>query len=280
MSTSSPTPAQRQASGPPASPRPPGARWYILVASALVVVVTAGFGIMISTLFPSQAYELVLGLIIILGASVLTILLFIMSAAFSALHLNDPNQALGLPQGSIRAMIALLLIIVWAIVSVSIFRFVAFGSGTTGPGPAASPDGIKLAQQLFTTMSTLVVAVASFYFGSSTVRNAFTAMQPPRPTLLKLFPTSGEVGQAALAMTIIGKNFLAPPKVVRLVLGTAELYATSITFSNTDVSLIDCEISIDTTQAPGMWDLVVTGDDGGDYRLAKAFKITAKSAAP
>ena len=68
-----------------------------------------------------KCQAILLGLIIILGASVLVLLLFVMAAGFNALGLNNPDESLGLPKGTVRAMIALLLIIVWVIVSIYLF---------------------------------------------------------------------------------------------------------------------------------------------------------------
>ena len=264
----------------PADPTGAGAptvRWYITAAIVIIVLVAGGFGLLISGLFPSESYELVLGLMIILGASVLTVLLFIMAAAFSSLNLSDSGQALGLPVGSVRAMIAFLLIIVWAIVSVSVFRFVAFGSGT-GPGPAtaASPDGIKLEQQLFTTMSTLVVAISAFYFGSSSVASAqrsLTSAAPSPPEIVRIIPNEGRQDQGEMQLTILGKNFLHV-KSVRLVLTPDTIVARDIVVSTTaGISPIDCKITIDNTTKLGQWDVIVTNDDGKEYTHTRAFTI-------
>lgn len=259
----------------PSSPNNVSIIWYIVATLLLIILIGASF--VLSSLYTSQAQELVIGLLIILGVSVLTVLLFVVAAAFNSLHLSDPRQALGLPLGSVRALIALLLIIIWAIVSIFVFRFVAFGSGT--PGVVASQDGIKLAQQLFTTMSTLVVAVSAFYFGSSSVaaaqQRALTSGAAV-PVLLKVVPERGQQGQANMPLVIIGKNFLRAPKVVRFVMGSDDMVATGISITNTEVSLVDCTLTIKDDQKPGLWDLVVLNDDGNEYQLPKAFTIAPK----
>lgn len=243
---------------------------YIVAAGVLIALVAAGF--VIANYFVPQA-ELILGLIIILGVSLLTVLLFIVAAAFKTLQLSDSKQALGLPQGSVRALIALLLIIIWAIVSIYVFRFVAFGNSSGG---AASADGIKLAQQLFTTMSTLVVAVSAFYFGSSSAAQRTSTSGPIVPSLLKVVPERGLQGQADLSLVIVGKNFLRAPKSIRFVLGNESMIATGISITNTEVSLIDCTITIREDQQQGAWDLVVLNDDGNEYRLSRAFTVMPK----
>ncbi len=244
---------------------------YVIAAGILIALVAAGF--VIANYFVPQA-ELILGLIIILGVSLLTVLLFIVAAAFKTLQLSDGQQALGLPQGSVRALIALLLIIIWAIISIYVFRFVAFGNSSGG---AASADGIKLAQQLFTTMSTLVVAVSAFYFGSSSAAQRAPTSGTVVPSLLKVVPEKGLQGQVDLALVIVGKNFLRTPKAVRFVLGNESIFATGINITNTEVSLIDCTITIREDQQQGAWDLVVLNDDGNEYRLPKAFTVEARN---
>lgn len=255
---------------------PPTVRWYIVAAICIIIIIGIGAGgILFSS---SQSYELILGLIIIFGSGVLTVLLFIMASAFSALKLTDTRQALGLPSGSVRAMIALLLIIIWAIVSIFVFRFVAFGNvGPNGPAGAASADGIKLAQQLFTTMSTLVVAVSAFYFGSSAAARKDLIPAQTQPTILKVVPNIGKQGQGELPLTIVGKNFLQLPKSIRLILDTEVIIANGIVLNNTEVSLIDCNITINDNQTVGQWDLIITNDDGCEFRLPKAFTVMAKT---
>ncbi len=74
--------------------------WYILAAFLLVVLI---FGAVVLALFNGGNVEIVLGLTVVAGASVLVLVLFIMPAGFTAMKMNDPQQALGLPKGSIRA---------------------------------------------------------------------------------------------------------------------------------------------------------------------------------
>ncbi len=66
---------------------------------------------LVTYVFPIKQPELITGLIIILGLGVLLVLLFIMAAGFSSLDIADKSQAMGLPEGSIRAIIALFLIV-------------------------------------------------------------------------------------------------------------------------------------------------------------------------
>ena len=104
---------------------------------------------------------LIAGVVIFLSALAALVVIFVRNG------LSNRNYALGLPDGSIRAIIALSLILLFAILAV--FLYIGQGGfGTTQP-TAAQTD---IAKQLVTTLSTLVVAIASFYFGSTTVREA------------------------------------------------------------------------------------------------------------
>jgi hypothetical protein len=161
--------------------------------------------------------------------SVMALLLALSMTAifFSWAKLADQRQALGLPEGSVRAVIALALIIIFAITAVFFYSrvassatFVSTGltedevrlipvserlSTTADPLPTVDPQatplpsgaptpapvvqtytvtridpaqvqGNDLAQQIITTVSTLVVAVSAFYFGTSSVKAAVEAV--------------------------------------------------------------------------------------------------------
>jgi hypothetical protein len=247
--------------------RPPQVGWFIFASMIIIIFIAIGLGILISYLY-TTGFELILGLMIILGVSVLTVLLFIMASAFYALGLANPQEALGLPPGSVRAMIALLLIIIWAIVSIFIFRSIATGQ-------VASQDAIKLGQQIFTTMSTLAVAGAAFYFGTNRVLTARRALVPGSSPLViqSINPTTG-VQEQELVLTNVGKGFQSPQ--VRLVRGTEEIIATDI-LSN--AAQIQCKIKVDK-KPDGKWDVIVVNEDGGQGQIAGVFQITASVAPP
>jgi hypothetical protein len=48
-------------------------------------------------LFSGGNVEIVLGLTVVAGATLLVLVLFIMAAGFTAMKMNDPQQALGFP---------------------------------------------------------------------------------------------------------------------------------------------------------------------------------------
>ena len=131
-------------------------------------------------------------LIIIAGVAGLLASLTITTVVISALNMGDRTQALGLPRGSVRALIALSLIIVFAMTSIFLFRElrVVYVPNVNGTMEIREPstEKVRFAQQLITTVSTLVVAVSSFYFGSRSVEVARRAVETPN--LRVISPTS------------------------------------------------------------------------------------------
>ena len=115
--------------------------------------------------------------------------------------LLDANQALGLPAGTIRALIALILILLFAIIGVHLFRMV--GALDPAGTNAVSAEGVALAQQLLTTVGTLVVAVSGFYFGTaSAARGAMISSQATKEaTRLAVTAAEGAVEGAAAPST-------------------------------------------------------------------------------
>lgn len=179
----------------------------LLFVTMLLLIIAAG-GVMIYWFNTKTGAdpEVMMGIMIVVAIATLMTVLFILAAGFSSMRLTDPKQALGLPEGSIRSMIALVLIMVFIIFGIFLFRkvsltnmnylglvadttdvripedqpvlFIArYGKNDKGESTRTgydvyvaeqiSDEGKRLAQQLITTVGTLVVAIASFYFGST-----------------------------------------------------------------------------------------------------------------
>jgi hypothetical protein len=134
--------------------------WFVIIA--LTINVFLG-GLLFIIAKDDHLFVFTMGVMIALVVSILVTLLYIIATGFAALNLNDKAQALGLPEGSVRALIALILIVMWIGLSVYLFK----ESGTISDD---KKNAQQLAQQLVTTMSTLVVAVAGFYFGTSSAK--------------------------------------------------------------------------------------------------------------
>ncbi|HWA53714.1 MAG TPA: hypothetical protein VG816_06030 [Solirubrobacterales bacterium] len=156
--------------------------------------------------------EIVLPLVVIVGIVALLATLAIAAATFGLFNISDAKQALGLPAGSIQAVIALSLILIFAVVAL-------YASGGTKNQQLTS-TGLSRAQlksippqqviqvqrnkgkkgkkssftvvrtvedqnareiniQLLSTVSTLVIAVAGFYFGSKSVQEGVKAAKAP-----------------------------------------------------------------------------------------------------
>ena len=125
---------------------------YLLLFGGMILVVLSGRG--------SQDASLTLPVILVGGVGIFIDTLAAMTLIFWRIGLADRRYPLGMPDGSIRAIIALSLILLFAIMAV--FLYVDLGTA-----PPQSPRA-DIAKQLVTTLGTLVVALASFYFGAST----------------------------------------------------------------------------------------------------------------
>ena len=95
----------------------------------VIMVFMVGVPSLIGTL-PSTA-ETHMGMVVVLSVSVVLVLLYLMAAGFASLGLASRQNAIGLPEGSMRALIALFLIMIFIMVSVHMFRAVAGQTGAT-----------------------------------------------------------------------------------------------------------------------------------------------------
>jgi hypothetical protein len=179
----------------------------LIVSLSVVAIVGLGFWFMRSMLGTLRLPEIILTLLLIAGVIALLFALAGLLAVLRTFGLATPNEALGLPPGSIRAVLALMLVLIFAIMSIFLFYQVKSGGTSSNaigqeqidllpagrilainaasPGPSGEPrfnvvvagstDSVALAQQLVTLLGTLVTAIASFYFGSSAVAAAVRA---------------------------------------------------------------------------------------------------------
>jgi len=129
-----------------------------------------------------------LPLVLIFGVIDLVAVLVLASGSISRWNPHCEKEALGLPVGSVRALIALSLIVIFAIIVVFmqsqlISTPLRWGNGTYVTDTygvvqySQQPQALKdLTLQTLTTISTLVVAVAGFYFGSKSIESARKAV--------------------------------------------------------------------------------------------------------
>ncbi len=150
--------------------------------------------------------EILLPLILVAGLIALVISLTIMVAAFYLFKLTNTTKPFGVPEGTLQAVIALSLILIFAIASLYLRGTfnpqVVTVSGLTAKQAAQIPGGQVVAKktvqekplrfdiqrqlpvdqdakdfsnQLLTILGTLVGAVAGFYFGAKSVETGVTA---------------------------------------------------------------------------------------------------------
>ena len=94
----------------------------ILVIASLAALLWCGFAILQTSRAGQElAPEFRWAVLPIICASCFVLILLLFSTVFSLLNLTEPNQALGLPDGSIRAIIALVLLGMFIIVPISLY---------------------------------------------------------------------------------------------------------------------------------------------------------------
>ncbi len=203
------TPPSRPPGG--GSAPPVGSLVLILAIIGIAIAGFAGFFLLLGQDIDEPLRTVIL---LVAGFVAVTLLLYLGSVAFHLLGLSNRNEALGLPEGSIRALIAMSLILMFAIIGISVFQagqasetFVSEGVPADQLSRFDGSDVLRLVRvpateegavdtfdvtvrstmpdashdfglQLLTTVSTLVVAVSGFYFGSRAVNAAADATRP------------------------------------------------------------------------------------------------------
>lgn len=272
--------------------------FLMLFALGLLLVPVVGIPRLIPGL-PAGVYEIQMGVFVVLAVGVLLVLLHLMADGFSFLGLANPGKALGLPEGSVRAMIALFLIIIFIIVGIYLFRTVSglqgvelqdlkleqvneLGSDVIGikQNEGDSYDvvlrttvtdaGEQLALQFATILGTLVTAVTAFYFGSNAVASGQrTSSTPTDLRVDSITPDSGDsTNGQVVTLTGYGIDLGARVKLTRE--GAVDIPATKQTVING--SIITCTFDL-TPASAGLWDLVVINPDGNQVKKEKMFRI-------
>lgn len=210
----------------------------VLAMVTLVTLLTAAIPV-----FPKNpAVEM--GSIIVLSVSAVMILIFLVAIGFSALGLADGKEALGLPAGSVRALIALLLLLMFVFFSIYLFAQLSLPTGSQRMdgltqqqlaelgslvvGKITYADGLttafisvpisegveRFANQVFTAALTLVTAVSSFYFATRTAEGALAAVAAPAQALgiATIDPSKGTIG-TRVSVKITGTGFESSTRV-------------------------------------------------------------------
>lgn len=191
------------ATRPPAHPT--RSRSYLGVEGLLLgvsVFLLGGAALLLAHYGFTTRPEVVLTLVVLLGIVVLLVAIGAFVALLRGFDLADGRYALGLPDGSVRAILALGLLLVFSMISVFLYwdaahpgvlksvgitpdqlAKLAAGSvisispgATTGTFDVqtivANQNAQQLGQQLVTILGTLVTAIAAFYFGATSVASA------------------------------------------------------------------------------------------------------------
>ncbi len=274
-----------------------------------------------------QESEVALPVMLITGLISLLVAIASIVAVFKTLNLANRDFALGLPQGTVRAMIALSLILIFMTTSVFLFGQLSKGIITEsidfpmeridlvkerilslekrvvekthvvdgeevpvthvvdGKEVPVDPDtfyDVKLvrdvneaskdfAKQILTTVSTLVVALAGFYFGAKSVVAPRGEKAPSVPVISNIDPDNGKQGAMLSEVTIHGSNFQLP-KEVKLVRGNKEIPAPKPDIMSS-ATLVKCSFKIPNDAEKGPWDLIVVNEGGGEVRKPEAFNV-------
>jgi uncharacterized membrane protein YqjE len=265
--------------------------------------------------------ELTLPMIVIVGVVVLLATLALVAFAFSLLNLTDRTQPLALPEGSVRAVIALMLLLVFAIAAIFLYSNVA-SSGKIqvwasvpedqldsvrrqvnvvwlqpNPAPQAqagatppkqtytvhyrdnSAAGDDMAKQLIVLLGTLVTAVASFYFGSSSVSSARDAAERTLrggggPNAKSVRPATLKPDGSAQQLTIAGDN-LGSAVGVELRLADGRRIAADGGSVKAAATSVVCTVTIPAGTPTGPCDVVVSDNANNDSTVPKAVTISA-----
>jgi hypothetical protein len=282
----------------------------------LLVVLIILFAVLIWFIRGLDIYtpEVILSILLVIGVIALILTLCCATIIIHLLGLSDPTNSMGLPKGSVRAVIALSLILIFMLSSVYLYSQVdSHGGGSiynlTNITQAqldaipveeiafiqqagtvnnetifnvgrmveleANGASVDIAKQIITTVSTLVVAVAGFYFGSNAVAGAVAAAGGVPaisvPVIRSIKPDKGE-REKDIPLKVFGKNLELAEK-VKLVRGSVEIASTDVTSSPT---MVKCRLNIpDDSEAypAGKWSVVVINSDTGRDQLLEAFTV-------
>jgi hypothetical protein len=265
----------------------------VFVASLIVLIV-------ILQRLKTESFVM-LPLLVIGGVLCLFIALGLTAVIFATYGLDDKTQALALPEGSIRAVIALSLIILLAILSIYLYgslsnnvsviehvstqtrdamltnpAYKVVGSASTGTDysvqiQSRNDDAVDFAKQLLVLLGTLVTSISSFYFGTRAVVSSVSdqAASGGEMSLATFSPSSHEASGSDVPILLTGEG-LAGIKTVKLRQGTNEVTATDLEAHDTTVA---GKLFIAADMAPGLWDVVAQYGAGSELTLKGALTI-------
>ncbi|MES2194929.1 MAG: hypothetical protein V4517_10960 [Pseudomonadota bacterium] len=277
------------------------------LAGLVVLIVLSLMFYLLTQLVPHGDSSL--PLVAIGGVIVLVLLLTAVATMFSILSLTNNTQALGLPEGSIRAVIALSLIVLFAILSVFLYQNIG-GTRVTIPDQTMAqldafsktypnardiqavradkpgfydisyrtpnPASDEFAKQLLVLLGTLMTAVTSFYLGAGTATSGVKAGSDAAggpaassPTLSGIKPPSYVLGSGSPLHLEIEGANLNDMKSVKIVKDGVEIVATNVK-SSPDAVVCDLDLANATK---GDWDVEVSDGGANSVKLSGGLTI-------
>lgn len=248
-------------------------KWALWIFGAFILVgvlygtfyLLSGITMPAPTLGSAQSTSINLVVVILITLVFLLATLSAMAFLFQKIGLSDPKEALGLPSGSIQALIALFVLILFALFTIYLFYTVSESS---------NQNANSFALQIFTALVTLATAVTSFYFATkvtSDSNNQLTRSSRPAPlTITEITPNSGAAANGKLFIKdLSGTGFVNDTK-VKLKKGDAEIVGTEVeAISDTR---LQCFFDL-AGQDAGDWDVIVTNPDQTEKTLREGFEI-------
>jgi hypothetical protein len=282
------------------------------VAFALVWILLAvtGFTIRCDNNCTEISDTISLPLIVIVGVAVLLISISLVTFTFSVIGLSSARDALGLPDGSVRAIIALMLLVLFSIMAIFLYNNmgerrvlsldhvseqalndmrsrVAIIHQEAEPPPAQNTYKVTyheinnaaddLAKQLVVMLGTLVTAVAAFYFGSASVTSASAVILGQRltaPLVTSISPSPIIASGQAQSLVLVGSNLGGVKKVHLERKGESDIDAASVDGKD---GLLTAQITIPKDKT-GIWNVVV--NDGQQAVTIATLELKPDVAAP
>jgi hypothetical protein len=277
-------------------------QWIAIILSLLGFLASiVGFGAIIWIL-KDQAVEITLPILLVASIVSLLAALSAMVAVFTTLRLSNREYALGLPQGTVRAVIAISLILIFMTTSTFLSgrlqetimvsknfpkeqlenfqeRIISIEAKLADNGneiyevtltKPVNDATIDFAKQILTTIGTLVVAIAGFYFGTRAVSPPQEEFHSSTPFISNIKPNEGRQGDT-VSVTIYGRNFYAPRE-IKLIHERQEITAANkdMTWNSTTIR---CAFAIPHDAKTEAWDLIVVNENGREDRESDTFNI-------
>jgi hypothetical protein len=252
--------------------------YNLTVGVVCLAAFVALFLILKCMLLGAKDSEIKLTLLVIVGVMSLFATLALVAVTFSVAGLSDPTQALGLPEGSVRAAIAMSLIVIFSILSIylysSILNPTIQSTGNSTDTSLTAADRQKAAtdfgKQVFAVVGTLMTSVASFYFASRTSAGQTGTAAKSSPQLVSVDPSAAPSGATSVDITVAGTELQLAKSVKIQQTGGGAVMGTNVRSNDASVT---CTLAIAATLPRGAYDVVVTNSDGGEDTLSNAFTV-------